>query len=101
HRAAREALDDRRDRFDLLDRDRRAGVGAQVEQTAQRRDAPRLVVDELRVLLEDVVATRARRVLELEDRLRVEEVVLALAAPLVFTSDRQLSVRELARPVGV
>ena len=61
----------------------------------------RLVVDELRVLLEDVVAPAARRVLQLEDGVGVEEVVLAFAPPLVLAADRQLAVRELLGPVRV
>ena len=38
--------------------------------------------------------------LQLEDGVGVEEVVLALAPPLVLAADRQLAVRELLGPVG-
>ena len=44
----------------------------------------------LRVLLEDRVLAGARRVLQLEHRLRVEEVVLAVAAPLVLAARLEL-----------
>ena len=60
-----------------------------------------LVVDQRRVLLEDVVALRAGGVLQLEDRLGVEEVVLALAAPLVLAADLEVAVGALLGPVEV
>ena len=91
HRAGGEALDDLAHRLDLVDRHRRrASPVLEPEQAAERGELAGLVVDAGRVLLEDVVALRARGVLELEHRLRVEEVVLALAAPLVLA----------ARPTG-
>jgi hypothetical protein len=40
-------------------------------------------------------------VLELEHRLRVEEVILALSAPLVLAAQLEVAVRELVGPVGV
>src|SRR5690606_36580413 len=92
-----ETLDDLRDRFDLLDRHRGTGP-LQIEQAAEGRQALRLVIDELGVLLEDLVATGARGVLELEHRVRVEQVILALAAPLVLAADLELAVRVLLRP---
>ena len=45
------------------------------------------------VLLEDVVAPGTGRVLQPEDRLGIEQVRLALAAPLILTTNRK-------RPVG-
>ena len=60
-----------------------------------------LVVDRLGVLLEDVVALGPGGVLELEDGLRVEEVDLALAAPLVLAADLALAVGPLGRAVEV
>ena len=89
HRAGREALDDRLDRLDLVDRNRRRRR-LQLEQAAQRREPLALVVDQPRVLLEDRVLAAARRVLQLEDRLRVEEVVLAVAPPLVLAAPVEL-----------
>src|SRR3712207_6945807 len=53
----------------------------------------RLLVDAGGVLLEDVVATGPRRVLQPEDRLGVEEVLLAVAAPLVLAAGLELAVR--------
>src|SRR5436309_3404055 len=73
----------------------------QLEESAQRREPGRLVVDEARVLLEHVVTAGACRVLQLVDRVRIEEVVLAFPSPLVLTADRQLAVRELFGTVGI
>ena len=86
HRAGREALDDRRHRLDLVDRHAVAPLGLEAEQPAQRLQLVRLVVDELRVLAEDVVAAGARRVLQPEDRVGVEQVRRAVAAPLVLAA---------------
>ncbi len=88
----------RRDRLDLLDRDGAARGRLQAQQAAQRAQLLGLVVDGGRVLLEDLVALRPRGVLELEHRLRVEEVELALAAPLVLAPDLELAMGPLGRP---
>ena len=56
-------------------------------QPAQRRELLALIVDRARVFLEDRVLPAARRVLQLEHGLRVEQVVLAVAPPLVFAAD--------------
>ena len=93
HRAGREALDDRRDRLDLVDR-HRLGGGAQSQQAAERLELLCLVVDEPRVVAEHVVAARARRVLQLEHRLGVEQVRGAVATPLVLPAGREPLVRE-------
>ena len=77
HGAGLEALHDRLDRLDFLDRDRLVGE-LQLEQAAQRAEPLRLVVDQLAVLLEDLVIAGAAGVLELVDRLRVEQVILAV-----------------------
>ena len=66
---------------------------------AQGGQLRRLVVDQLRVLLEDVVALGPGGVLELEHRLGVEEVDLALASPLVLATDLELAVRPLGGPL--
>ena len=71
----------------------RLAVGLEAEQAAQRHQALGLLVHTVRVLLEDVVAAGARGVLEAEDRLRVEQVRLALAAPLVLAAYVQGAVR--------
>ena len=56
------------------------------QQTAQRRLTCVLIVDEPRVLLEHLVLAAAGGVLQLEDRVRVEEVVFAVAPPLVLAA---------------
>ena len=61
----------------------------------------RLVVDGLGVLLEDLVALGPGGVLQLEHRLGVEEVDLALTAPLVLAADLPLAVGPLGRAVQV
>ena len=104
HRAGGEAPDDLRDRLDLLDRDRlpAGGVGAlEPEQAAQRHQPRGLLVDAGGVLLEDVVALAARGVLEPEDRLGVEQVRLAVAAPLVLAAHGQLAVGRADATPGV
>ena len=96
HRAGGEPLDDLGDRLDLVDRDRgatqRVGV-LEAEQAAQRHQPLGLLVDARGVLLEDVVAPGAGGVLEPEDRLGVEQVRLALAAPLVLAAHLERAVR--------
>ena len=95
HRAGGEPLHDLGDGLDLADRDRlTAGpVGVlEAEEPAQRHQPLRLLVDARGVLLEDVVATAPGGVLEPEDRLGVEQVRLALAAPLVLAADLELAV---------
>ena len=68
-------------------------VAGELQQPAQRHQPLGLGVDVVGVLLEDVVATRPGRVLQPEHGLRVEQVRLALAPPLVLPADRQ-------QPVG-
>ena len=101
HRAGGEPADDGRDRLHLIDRDGRAVAVLQLEQPAQRHQALRLVVHRRRVLLEHVVATRPRRVLQLEHRLRVEQMQLAFAAPLVLAADPQPTVLVRHSRIGV
>ena len=91
HRAGLEAAHDRLDRLDLVDRDR-LHPGHEVHEAAQRAEVLRLLVDERRVLLEERVAPGAAGVLELVDRLRVEEVVLAGRAVLVLAAGGQARV---------
>ncbi len=102
HRAGGEALHDLGDRLHLVERHRLAlgpiWTVRELEQAAQCRELARLVVDELGVLLVDVPALGAGRVLELEHRVGVEEVVLALAAPLVLTAEVEVAVRALVGP---
>ena len=89
HRAGREPLEETLRGLDLVDWDRRARR-LQPEQPAQRGAVLVLLVDELRVLLEGLELAAARRVLQLEDSLRVEQMVLPVTPPLVFTALFQL-----------
>ncbi len=84
HGAGLEALHDALDRLDLLD-----GNGLdllEVEQAAQRAPVPALLVDQRGILLEDLVAAGAHRRLQLVDGLRIEQVILAVLAPLVLAA---------------
>ncbi|CAB4935401.1 unannotated protein [freshwater metagenome] len=89
HRAGREALDDRRCRFDLIDRNSGTCTRPEAEQAADGHEAGRLVVDARAVFTEDVEALVPCRVLQAEHRLRVEQVRLALAPPLVLAAHVQ------------
>ena len=99
------------DRFNLVNIDRNgrwcllvaasSGGGidaADAEQAAQRHQPPRLVVDQRGVLLEDLVPAAAGRVLQLEHRLRAEQVRLALAPPLVLAAGLQPPVVQARAP---
>ena len=101
HRAGGEPLDDVDSRFDLGDRHRWAHTVGEGEQAAQRGHLLALVIDELGVLLEDRVLTGPGGVLQLEHRVGVEQVVLALAAPLVLPAHLEFAVRALVGPVQV
>ena len=89
HGARGEAPEDRLDGLDVLERDR-LWAELEREEPAQRRQVLVLRVDEVRVLLEDRVLLRARGVLELEDGVGIEEVVLAVAPPLVLAAPVEL-----------
>ena len=82
HRAGFEALGDHFDRLHFFDRHRLALV-FELHQSAQRREVFALTVDLGRVLLEDFIAAGAHRLLQEVNRFRIEEVVLAVLAPLV------------------
>ncbi len=102
HRAGREACDDHRHRFDLIDRDRWA-VAAELEQPAQRPARPVERFDLVGVLAEQLVATLPGGVLQQEHRLGIEQVQLALAAPQVLPTHVQAAVgaRRRHERVGV
>jgi len=78
HRARLEAANDRLDWLHLVDRERMAVVRLEIHQAAQRAQALGLIVDELRVLLEPRIAAAPSAVLELGDRKRIEEMILAV-----------------------
>src|SRR5262249_61190157 len=100
HRAGGEPLDDRLDRLDLLDRDRSAILELEAEEAAERTLALALVVHHPGVLLENLVAAAPRGVLGAEDGRGVEEVELAITAPLVLTAFLKDRRSDLARRIG-
>ena len=87
HRPGGEPRDDALDRLHLLDRHRCPLAVLETEQPAQGHQPLGLRVDGLGVLLEDVVPSSPGRVLQAEHGLRVEQVQLALATPLVLPAD--------------
>ena len=93
HGPGGEALDDRLDGLDLLDGHGRP-ISLEREEAPERGQVRVLGVDEGRVLLEDHVLLRAGSVLELEDRVGVEEVVLPVPAPLVLAAPVQLGLAD-------
>ena len=101
HRAGGEPLDDLAGGLDLVERHRRAHAVLELQQTAQRRHLLALVVDQLGVLLEDRVLPGAGGVLQLEHRVGVEQVVLALAAPLVLAAHLEFTVCPLIGTVQI
>ena len=88
HGAGGEALDDLRGRFHLLDGHR--GLHLLVfEEAPQRAQQFRLLVDLVRVLPEEFVIARTRGRLQQRDGMGVEEMMLAVAAPLVVAAHVQ------------
>ncbi|OIQ78884.1 hypothetical protein GALL_394080 [mine drainage metagenome] len=86
HRSGDEALDDLDGRLDVVERDRARRVDLELEQPAQRQQAPTLVVDQLRVFLVGLVVVRPRRVLQLGDHVGGPQVFLAAHAPRVLAA---------------
>ena len=101
HGAGREAGKDPRGRLYLVDGQRRKDARLQTHQTSEGREMGRLLVDRLGVLLEHLVALRPGGMLELEHRLRIEEVDLAFATPLVLATDPPLAMGLFARTLQV
>ncbi len=99
HRAGRETVQDRLDRFDLVERHRLCGV-LQIEQATNRRQLAAVRVNLVAVLPVQLVVVAARGVLELLDRLRIEGVVLAIAPPLVIAAPVEDRDRGVALGVG-
>ena len=92
HGAGGETLDDLAGRLNLADVDRFA-IGLELHQATQRHQTVGGVVDVRRILLEHVVIAALGGLLQQEDGLRIVEVVLAGAAPLVFAAGAQVAVR--------
>ncbi len=98
HGPGGEPLHDGRHRLDLVDRHGRQHAGrAAAAARAGWPGSSDWSSTSLRVLLEDVVALGPGGVLQLEHGLRVEEVDLALAPPLVLAADLALAMGPLGR----
>jgi len=65
------------------------GALLQLHQTAQRRQVGALVVDEVGVFLEGLRALLPHCLLQLADRQRIQQVILAIDALMVRSSDRE------------
>jgi hypothetical protein len=85
HRPGGETRQDRFNRLDFVDRHRRP-ERLEAKQAAERCPRPALVVHQPGVFLEDVVLPGSRCVLQLEHRVGIEEMQLAVAPPLVLAA---------------
>ena len=96
HRAGLEPLHDGLDRFHLFD-----GDGArrlEVEESSQCGPMLELLIDRLGIVLEGLEISVAHRFLQLVHRIGIEQVVLAIATPLIPATDIERGVLRL--PVG-
>ena len=101
HCAGVEPGDDRFDGLDFFEGDRRPQPCLQLEQATQRAALAGQPVDLLGVLLEDVVATGAGRMLEQEDDFGCEQVKFALAPERVLSADVEPAVHPFGRILRV
>ncbi len=92
HRAGSEALDDRRSRLHLLQRNGIIRL-LDFEQAAQGTQLRVLLVDQIGVFPEGGIALLPDRVLQLRHRQRIEQVIFAADTVLIVASDGQLGVR--------
>ena len=92
HGAGLEALHDLGPRLDFLERDRLAVAGLELQEPAQRGQLVLLAVDQLGVFVVELLVLLASRLLQLGDRQRIEQVHLAVPAPLVIAADLQVQV---------
>ena len=100
HCARLEALHDLRDVLHLFDGNRLT-VRLEVKEATQGHQLGALVVNESGVLLEDLVLARTRGVLQLEHRLRVEQVQFPVTAPLVLATRVQALVGRALTARGI
>ncbi len=86
HRTCGETFDDLSSGFDLVNRNRFAGVDLELEQTTQSQMALALVIDELRIFFvgAEVVGTRA--VLQLSNSIRSPHMFFATHTPCIFAA---------------
>src|SRR5579863_3271541 len=96
HGAGLEALDDFIHRFDLVNRDR---IGGELEfkQAAQRAEILRLIVDQISVLAISFFIVGTAGFLQLVNRLRIEQVILATVAPLILAASVEFRINSFTR----
>ena len=87
HGAGLEAFQNTFDRLNFINRNRITGL--EVQQTTQRRKILRLIVDQRGVGHVSCVAARAHRLLQAMNGLGIEEMKLAVGAPLVLSAHGQ------------
>ena len=98
HRTGLEPFHDTLGWLHLIDRDRTAGL--ELQQTAQRAEVLRLVIDELRVLLEDRVTAGTHRLLQSVDGFGIEKVGFTIIAPLILATHGEHVTVDLPFGVG-
>ena len=91
HGASREALDNFFRCLNLFERDRLTGF-FDLHQAAQGGQITTLRIDQCGIVFEALKILFSHAVLQLADRLRVQQVVLAIYAKMIAAADRQLSV---------
>src|SRR5262249_37222740 len=87
HSAGFEAFHDRFNRFDIVDGYRLAWF--ELEQSAQRAKVAVLLINKSRVFFENFVIIRTDSSLEFMNSLRIEQMVLAIFAPLILAAGVQ------------
>ncbi|CAB4626794.1 unannotated protein [freshwater metagenome] len=92
HRARGKTLHNVRNRLDFINRDGWSITGAQVKESTQRHQTLRLVINLVRVFLEDVITTRTRGVLKAENSFWIKKVRFTLATPLILATDVECAV---------
>ena len=65
----------------------------EIEQAAQRAKVLGLVVHQFRIFLEDFVASEAATDLQFVNRLRIEQMILAIRAPLILAASASSATR--------
>src|SRR5437016_802865 len=100
HGAGGEAFDDLARRFHLFERNRLAGF-LQFKQTAQRAELLALRIQQVCILLESGEAFLPDGLLQLENGLRIVEVILAASAVLIVAGEPELGIELGLRRVRV
>ena len=91
HRAGLEPLHDALNRLDFFNR-QRLFRKLEIEQAAQRAKMLGLVVHQVRVFRENLEVAGAAGVLQFMNRLRIEQVILAVVAPLILAARVEFTV---------